>query len=149
MSLNPEEWINKLEKVGLNGVDLIIFHEDIKNILDVFKSIKKNYKDMMFGIFYFNTTGISKIKKYAEYCDQITVMGISKLGFSGQEFSEKTYSTIKKIDNLSNRKNFILEVDGGVNSSNYFKLKVDKIVSGSSVLLSKNAKKTILEFKNF
>ena len=74
-------------------------------------------------------------------------MGIENIGYSGQKFLESTIETIKKIDKFENRNKFKLEVDGGIDSTNYHKLRVDKLVSASSVLNSENSIKKVLEFK--
>ena len=74
-------------------------------------------------------------------------MGIENLGYSGQKFSEQTLSKVDEIDKFENRNKFNLEVDGGIDSTNFYKLKVDKLVSGSSILTSNNSINKIMEFK--
>ena len=45
-------------------------------------------------------------------------------------FSDNTLFKIDKIDKFKNRSKFNLEVDGGIDSTNFYKLKLDKLVFG-------------------
>ena len=144
MSLNADYWIKKLDYLKDN-LNLIIFHEDVfQEIYNNLKGIKKSYN---IGIFFENRTPLEEIKKYTEICNHITIMGIENLGYSGQKFSDNTLFKIDKIDKFKNRSKFNLEVDGGIDSTNFYKLKVDKLVSGSSVLTSNNSINKVMEFK--
>ncbi len=148
MSVDPKMWINKFGNL-INLIDMIILHENvIDNDNKIIEKIKTDNKNMKVGIFFENSTDHNKIKNLSTLCDQVTIMGIEKLGYSGQNFNDKTLKLLKKVDKFKNRKEFILEVDGGVNSENFYKLKVDKLVSGSSVLNSSNSINKILEYKN-
>ena len=75
-------------------------------------------------------------------------MGIEKIGFQGQEFSEKV---IDKIKELKKRKSeIIISVDGGVDLKNapaLIEAGATRLVSGSAILKSDNIKKTIEQFK--
>ena len=74
-------------------------------------------------------------------------------GFGGQKFIEKTYHKIiqlKKIREESNS-NFLIEIDGGVNTENASKLinaGADVLVAGNSVFKSNNPTETIKKLKN-
>ena len=118
-----------------------------ENNLQVIKKLKSKKPSLETGVYLDSSTNTETIKKYTNICDQITIMGIENIGYSGQKFLESTIETIKKIDKFENRNKFKLEVDGGIDSTNYHKLRVDKLVSASSVLNSENSIKKVLEFK--
>lgn len=144
MSLNVNYWIEKLDYLA-DYFNIIIFHEDVfEKIYSDLKDMKVNYD---IGIFFKNTTSPDVIKQYTSNCKHITIMGIENLGYSGQKFSEQTLSKVDEIDKFENRNKFNLEVDGGIDSTNFYKLKVDKLVSGSSILTSNNSINKIMEFK--
>lgn len=145
MSLNPQNIINELGNL-FEELDLFLIHEDCEAVFESIRNRIKN-SNKKFGIFFRNTTSISKIKKYSYLCDQITLMGIEQLGVSGQKFVEKTYEVTDQVEKFENRSKFLLEIDGGVNSSNYFNLKVDKLVSASAILTANNPLMKISEFK--
>ena len=65
------------------------------------------------------------------------ILSIDKVGYSGQKFDDKAFDLIKRIDQVNDRKNFKLLVDGGVNSKLIKKINCEKIVSGAAVLKSK------------
>lgn len=147
MSKDIDRWLKQLEDL-FKYIDMIIFSQfAFENDLQIIKEFKNKNPKVDIGAFFKNNADVKTIKEVSKYCSQITIMGIEELGYSGQSFSENTYSILKKIDKLTNRKEFRLEVDGGINSSNFYKLKVDKIVSASSVLESENSINKVLEFK--
>ena len=74
-------------------------------------------------------------------------------GFGGQSFIENTYNKIRLLKNLQTKyKNqFLIEIDGGVNTKNAKKLincGADILVAGSTVFKSKDPQKTIAQLKN-
>ena len=75
-------------------------------------------------------------------------------GFGGQSFIENTYKKKKsKKNERRKRSNFIIEVDGGVNSNNaktnLLDAGADILVAGSFVFKSENPIKTIENLKNY
>lgn len=159
-----EQWPEKFIEIHLMTNDLLAWEIDIQNILplvdmiifnkhsyennlQVIKKLKSKKPSLETGVYLDSSTNTETIKKYTNICDQITIMGIENIGYSGQKFLESTIETIKKIDKFENRNKFKLEVDGGIDSTNYHKLRVDKLVSASSVLNSENSIKKVLEFK--
>ena len=74
-------------------------------------------------------------------------------GFGGQSFIENTYSKIKQLKELINRKgaSTIIEIDGGVTDKNAKQLVdagADVLVAGSFVFKSSNPTDTIKELKS-
>jgi ribulose-phosphate 3-epimerase len=84
-------------------------------------------------------------------CDLVLLMSVNP-GFGGQSFIENTYNKIKTLKQLIERKNpnCLIEIDGGVNTSNYKKLieaGADVLVAGNAVFASENPIETIKELK--
>jgi ribulose-phosphate 3-epimerase len=79
-------------------------------------------------------TPVDVLKPYISDIDFVQFMGIEKIGYQGEEFSEKVLSKISTL-----RKNFpdlIISVDGGVNEDSASLLidaGVDRLVSGSEI----------------
>ena len=74
-------------------------------------------------------------------------------GFGGQSFIENTYKKITELNDLKlkTNSNFLIEIDGGVNSENDPKLLecgANVLVAGSSVFTSKDPTHTIQLMKN-
>ena len=75
------------------------------------------------------------------------------LGLAGKKFINRTYEKIQQLTNLklSEKANFLIEVDGGVNLENSKKLiqiGANVLVAGSSVFKSKDPIHTIKLMKN-
>ena len=73
-------------------------------------------------------------------------------GFGGQKFIENTYEKVRQLKALCNRKNpeCLIEVDGGVNTSNaslLFDAGADVLVAGNAVFKSDNPQQTIHDLK--
>jgi ribulose-phosphate 3-epimerase len=84
--------------------------------------------------------------------DLILVMSVNP-GFGGQTFIENTYKKIARLDQIrkAGNHNFLIEVDGGVNSSNAPMLTsngADVLVAGSFVFKSSDPVQTIADLKN-
>ena len=73
-------------------------------------------------------------------------------GFGGQSFIENTYEKVKQLAHLrkTNNTNFLIEIDGGVSTTNARKLLdagADVLVAGSFVFKSDNPAQTIADLK--
>ena len=73
-------------------------------------------------------------------------------GFSGQNFIENTYSKLKQLRKLIDKKKLstLIQIDGGVNNSNakkLFELGADILVSGNYIFKSSNPNK-VIEYLN-
>ncbi|MBT6808844.1 MAG: ribulose-phosphate 3-epimerase, partial [Flavobacteriales bacterium] len=84
--------------------------------------------------------------------DLVLVMSVNP-GFGGQSFIENTYEKVRTLKMLREKSgsDFIIEIDGGVNTTNAPKLieaGADALVAGSFVFKSENPTKTIEELKN-
>jgi len=145
MSKKPSLWIEKVAKYS----DIIFFHyeaeEDLKKIKN--KIIDSGSKP---GIVLHAVNDYSKkLKEIVSDFNDVMVLSIKNIGFSGQKFYEGSYQLIKQINNLENRKKFNLHIDGGVNKQNIKFIKAQYIVSGSTVLNNENPRNTIMVLKTF
>ena len=97
-------------------------------------------------------TSVNVLIDILEDLDLVCIMSVNP-GFGGQKFIEKTYNKIKELKKLreENNSNFLIEIDGGVNTENASKLinvGADVLVAGNSVFKSNNPTETIKELKN-
>ena len=96
-------------------------------------------------------TPVCVLEDIIEMCDLVLLMSVNP-GFGGQSFIENTYSKIKTLKQLIEKKNpnCLIEVDGGVNTANYKKLietGADVLVAGNAVFAAENPTETIKQLK--
>ena len=142
MSLNPENWIDKVIPFS----DVIYIHkESQRNINNFFKKIKKNKKKA--GLALMMSTEVNEVINLLKEADYVLLLTIQKPGSSGQIFSKDAIEKVKYINSLNFRNKFTLCIDGGVNESNINFLNAENIVSGSSVLNDSNPKQQIMRLQ--
>ena len=114
------------------GADIITIHPEatpnLQESIDEIKSFKKKV-----GISLNPDTKIDIVEDYLDKADLILIMSVYP-GFGGQKFISYVLEKIKHLKNLKDKKklNFDIEVDGGINFSN-FKSVID---AGANVLVS-------------
>ena len=114
------------------GADIITFHpeatENISETINLIKSLNKKV-----GVSLNPDTEIAAAEKYLNKIELILIMSVYP-GFGGQKFISDVLEKIKGLKNLKDKKklNFDIEVDGGINFSN-FKSVID---AGANVLVS-------------
>ena len=114
------------------GADIITIHPEatpsLQESIDEIKSYKKKV-----GISLNPDTKISIVEEYLDKVDLILIMSVYP-GFGGQKFIPDVLEKIKSLKDLKDKKklNFDIEVDGGINFSN-FKSVID---AGANVLVS-------------
>ena len=114
------------------GADIITIHPEatpnLQESIDEIKSFKKKV-----GISLNPDTRIDTVEDYLDKVDLILIMSVYP-GFGGQKFISDVLEKIKSLKNLKDKKklNFDIEVDGGINFSN-FKSVID---AGANVLVS-------------
>ena len=114
------------------GADIITIHPEatpnLQESIDEIKSFKKKV-----GISLNPDTKIDIVENYLDKVDLILIMSVYP-GFGGQKFISDVLEKIKGLKNLKDKKklNFDIEVDGGINFSN-FKSVID---AGANVLVS-------------
>ena len=114
------------------GADIITIHPEatpnLQESIDEIRSFKKKV-----GISLNPDTKIDVVENYLDKVDLILIMSVYP-GFGGQKFISDVLEKIKSLKNLKDKKklNFDIEVDGGINFSN-FKSVID---AGANVLVS-------------
>ena len=119
MIVEPEKYINLFRDLGS---DILTVHYEACNHLHrTIDSIKQN--GMKAGVALNPHTPISLLCDIANDLDVICLMSVNP-GFGGQSFIENTYKKITELNELKRKtnSNFLIEIDGGVNSENAPKL---------------------------
>ena len=123
------------------GADIITIHPEatpnLQKSIDEIRSFKKKV-----GISLNPDTKIDIVEDYLDKVDLILIMSVYP-GFGGQKFISDVLEKIKSLKNLKDKKklNFDIEVDGGINFSN-FKSVIDAganiLVSGTTIFKENN-----------
>ena len=114
------------------GADIITIHPEatpnLQESIDEIKSFKKKV-----GVSLNPDTKIDIIGDYLDKVDLILIMSVYP-GFGGQKFIPDVLEKIKSLKDLKDKKklNFDIEVDGGINFSNFRSV----IDAGANVLVS-------------
>jgi len=96
-------------------------------------------------------TSVSLLEDIVSHVDMVLIMSVNP-GFGGQSFICETFDKVKRLKELILRKNSsaIIEVDGGVDTTNAMQLfdsGADVLVSGSAIFKSPNPMETIGKLK--
>jgi ribulose-phosphate 3-epimerase len=97
-------------------------------------------------------TPVQVLEDIIRETDIVILMSVNP-GFGGQTFIQQTYHKIAKLKQLivSQRANTLIEIDGGVSTSNASQLMAagaDVLVAGSFIFSSSNPLQTIQSLKN-
>ncbi len=139
MKLGPRRIIFHLEAVG----NLDEFREFIEGIDTYVRDVVE------IGVAINPTTPVEQVFPIVNSVDFIQVMGIEKIGFQGEEFSEKALSHIKALKEKFS--DLIISVDGGVNlntAPDILAAGATRLISGSGVYNTDDIIGRIEEFKN-
>jgi len=143
MSKKPSLWLDKV----LNISDIIFIHYEIEENINTLKN-RIDSANKIFGLAVTLKTNPKKILNILRSTKILLILSVDKPGFSGQDFNIKAFEYINYLNNLEFRKEFKICVDGGINDSISKILKVDSIVSASSVLNSNYPIDQILQMKS-
>ena len=144
---------NHIDSFFSAGADVITIHVEADNhpirTLEYIKSL-----GIKAGVSINPATNEASVKYLLDYCDLILVMLVNP-GFGGQKTIK---SQIKKLCNINKmireeKKDILLEVDGGVNTKNFstlVKSGADILVAGSSIFKGGSSmyKKNIYNLRN-
>lgn len=143
----PERFIEVFKNAG---ADILTVHvESTLHLHSTIQAIKK--LGMKAGVSLNPATSLSVLDCILEDIDLVLLMSVNP-GFGGQKYIEftdrklKNLSRIKKDNNL----NFIIEVDGGVKTTNVKRVienGAELIVSGSDVFCAEDIDSRINEYK--
>ena len=115
-----------------SGADIITIHPEattsLQESIDEIKKFKKKV-----GLSLNPDTKIEVIEKYLDQIDLVLVMSVFP-GFGGQKFIKDVLKKIERISEIKdkNRFKFDIEVDGGINFSNFKEV----LEAGANVLVS-------------
>lgn len=147
MIVEPDKFFEDYKNCG---ADIITVHYEACTHLH--RSLSKiRQLGMKAGVVLNPHTPVCVLEDIIEMCDLVLLMSVNP-GFGGQSFIENTYSKIKTLKQLIEKKNpnCLIEIDGGVNTANYKKLieaGTDVLVAGNAVFAAENPTETIKQLK--
>jgi ribulose-phosphate 3-epimerase len=145
--VTEKAFFNIIDQFTVFKPEFITVHREVISDLKYVKGMLTK-KDIKMGVALNPEIGIDSITDAIDYIDLALLMSV-KAGFGGQKFID---STFKKIEDLSSlKRNFLIEVDGGIDLPISLKLKncgVDLIVVGTNLVNSKDPEGFIKAFKN-
>ena len=133
-----------------SGADILTVHYEACTHLDrTLHAIRD--AGMKCGVVLNPHTAVSLLEDSVQICDMVLLMSVNP-GFGGQKFIENTYSKVRQLRTLCDRKNpqCLIEVDGGVNVQNaplLYEAGADVLVAGNAVFKSDDPKATIRAIK--
>lgn len=147
MIVEPDRYFDKFQEAG---ADIITFHYEAST--HIHRSVQKlKSLGVKAGVVLNPHTPVSLLEDILGDLDIVLLMSVNP-GFGGQKFIERTYSKIEKLRNMIDSQGLstLIEVDGGVSTSNAKKLfdtGADVLVAGNAVFKSEDPIKTIEELK--
>jgi len=148
MIVEPDRYFDKFQEAG---ADIITFHYEAST--HIHRSVQKlKSLGVKAGVVLNPHTPVSLLEDILGDLDIVLLMSVNP-GFGGQKFIERTYSKIEKLRNMIDSQGLstLIEVDGGVSTSNAKKLfntGADVLVAGNAVFKSEDPTKTIAELKS-
>ncbi len=147
MIVEPERYIDAFRKAGADILSVqyeacIHLHRVLQQIRDA---------GMKAGIVLNPHTPVHLLKDILAYADLVLIMSVNP-GFGGQKFIPETYNKIVELRSMIKQSGLelLIEVDGGVNTSNANKLYeagADVLVAGNAVFKSENPTQAIINLK--
>ena len=131
---------------------IITFHyespKSSKQILKICRYLKD--KQILVGMSIKPGTPVCMLEPFLDYLDLVLVMSVEP-GKSGQTFIPESIQKIKELKTLIGDRKVIIEVDGGINESNYKQVTevgAEFLVMGNAFYTSKNRKKLLKSIDN-
>ena len=143
MIVDPDRYIKTFADLGSDV--LTVHYEACTHLHRTLQAIKA--EGMKAGVALNPHTSINVLEDTINDIDLVCIMSVNP-GFGGQSFIENTYEKVKQLKALITSKgaSTLIEIDGGVTSSNAKKLKetgADVLVAGSFVFKSSEPINTI------
>ena len=147
MIVDPDRYIKTFADLGSDV--LTVHYEACTHLHRTLQAIKA--EGMKAGVALNPHTSINVLEDTINDIDLVCIMSVNP-GFGGQSFIENTYEKVKQLKALITSKgaSTLIEIDGGVTSSNAKKLKetgADVLVAGSFVFKSSEPISTIKNLK--
>lgn len=148
MIVDPDRYVEDFKKAGADI--LTVHYEACKHLHRTVQNIKLN--GMKAGVSLNPHTPVHLLKDIIADLDLVLIMSVNP-GFGGQKFIPNALNKIIELKQLivDSKSNALIEVDGGVDSSNAKELidaGCDVLVAGSFIFGAENQMKTIKELKN-
>ena len=148
MIIEPNKYINLFRDLGSDI--LTVHYEACTHLHRTVDAIKQ--AGMKAGVALNPHTSINLLSDIVADIDVVCLMSVNP-GFGGQSFIENTYNKITELNDLKikTNSNFLIEIDGGVNSKNaphLLKCGANVLVAGSFVFKSENPISTIADLKS-
>lgn len=147
MIVEPDKYIERFRE---HGAHILTVHYEACHHLDrTLNAIRE--AGMLAGVSLNPHTPVELLENVLELADLVLIMSVNP-GYGGQSFIENSYRKIRKLREMIDQKGTqtLIEVDGGVDTSNAGKLYeagVNVLVSGSFIFSSKDPLKTISQLK--
>jgi ribulose-phosphate 3-epimerase len=147
MIMDPGRYVQDFRDAG---ADILTVHYEACTHLD--RTLHAIHDAGMKGGVVLNPSSpVCLLEDIVQECDLVLLMSVNP-GFGGQKFIENTYSKIRQLKQLCERKNpgCLIEVDGGVNLQNaplLFEAGADVLVAGNAVFKSDDPQETIRQMK--
>lgn len=96
--------------------------------------------DVELGLAFLPSTPVETISQYVDRVDFIQIMGIERIGFQGEKFTDKALTLIKAV--RAAHPMVIISVDGGIHADNAESILgagADRLVVGSAIFDEPNA----------
>lgn len=148
MISDPDKFIPDLAKAGC---DIITVHQETCiHLHRTIQNIKAN--NMKAGVVLNPATPVDTIKHILPDVDMVLLMSVNP-GFGGQKFIPEVLNKVKELKRMIEEKNLevLIEVDGGVNSSNIKSLVdsgADILVAGSAIFGMDDINKAVQDLRN-
>jgi len=148
MIVDPDRYIAEFKRVGADY--LTVHYEACTHLHRTIQNIKAN--GMKAGVSLNPHTSVSLLEDILPELDLVLIMSVNP-GFGGQKFIAQTYRKIEKLAAMAQKSNpnLIIEVDGGVDSSNaeaLCKSGATALVAGNFIFKSAQPKQTISDLKH-
>lgn len=147
MIVDPDRYIKTFADLGSDV--LTVHYEACTHLHRTLQAIKA--EGMQAGVALNPHTNINVLEDTINDIDLVCIMSVNP-GFGGQKFIENTYSKVKQLKALIERKGATtkIEIDGGVTNKNAKQLVdagADVLVAGSFVFGSENQLQTVKDLK--
>lgn len=147
MIVQPERYIEEFKNAG---ADVLTIHYEASTHLN--RSLNAiRQAGMKAGVALNPHTPVHLLEDVLDILDVVCLMSVNP-GFGGQKFIDNTYNKVLKLNRMRTEsgKEFMIEIDGGVNLSNAAKLidaGADVLVAGNFIFSSDNPIETIHKLK--
>jgi len=147
MIVDPDRYLTRFRDAGANN--LTVQYEACTHLNRTVSEIR-NLR-MKAGVAINPHTPVSLLKNILPYIDMVLIMTVNP-GFGGQSFIGESYKKVTELREMidSNSYKVLIEVDGGIDTSNASKLVesgVNVLVAGNSVFGAVNPEETIRRLK--